>query len=384
MRFLNWVDTPDKDKLFAKIRRHLLIQHKALDARKSSQAPNFNQTKTFFRFSYKRQTVYFGFYLPCQSHTSCVTPCNYITKSQQLCFSHSLIEQSRLSKLQNNSPIKKRPSFKDKLNPTKGELKALRRYEQPFDGPKPTVSRRLGIVFTKALVPGFMKRPPEAIPCHNPLIKYRPWMVQYDTRILPRHVLTVKQLARHKRLGIFNPKDYSDYSDFPTKGITLNIENNHSNDTSGFVTCNKDKSNPYFCLLHKHKHTPLYYSHNWNKPIPTTSAYYMKNSTLPPDLSHHIFNLQTYLDHRPPLPVPKAVSNPDLTLNILTQDQMEQDFLNTLNSTPADVDQINSSTSATWLPFNSITINPDQRPQGLCATDDYGPEPLSFLRPMTG
>ena len=75
MRFLNWVDAPDKDKIFAKIRRHLLIQHKALDARKSSQAPNLNQTKTFFRFSHKKQTVYFGFYLPCQSHSSCVTPC---------------------------------------------------------------------------------------------------------------------------------------------------------------------------------------------------------------------------------------------------------------------------------------------------------------------
>ena len=100
MRFLNWVDAPDKNKIFVNIRRHLIIQLKALDARKLSQAPNFNQTKTFFRFSYKKQTVYFGIYLPCQSLTSCITPCNYITKSQQLCFSHSLIDQSRLSKLQ--------------------------------------------------------------------------------------------------------------------------------------------------------------------------------------------------------------------------------------------------------------------------------------------
>ena len=217
--------------------------------------------------------IYFGLYLLCQSPTLCITLCNYITKSQQLCFSHSLIEQSRLSKLQNNQTIKKRPSFKDKLNPSKGELRALRRYEQPFVGPKPAISRRLGIIFTKSLVPGFMKRPPEAVPSHNPLIKFRPWVVQYDTRILPRHILTVKQLARHKRLGNFNPMSCSDSF---KKCIALNIEGTQSTATSGFITSNKEKSNPYFCLLHKHKHIPLYHSHNWNKPDPLTSIYYMK------------------------------------------------------------------------------------------------------------
>ena len=190
-----------------------------------------------------------------------------------------------------------------------------------------------------------MKRPPETIPSHNPLIKFRLWFVQYDTRILPRHVLTVKQLARHKRLGIFNPMSCSDSS---KKCIALNIEGTQSTATSGFITSNKEKSNPYFCLLHKHKHTPLYHSHNWNKPDPLTSIYYMKNTTLPPDLNHFVFNMQTDLNSRPAFPVLKAISDPNLILNIPSETRREQDLLDFLNSTPAVLDQINSSTMATF------------------------------------
>src|SRR6185437_9743263 len=86
--------------------------------------------------------------------------------------------------------------------------------------PKPAVSRCLGIVFTKALTPSFKRRPPEAIKTPHPPIKYRPWMVQYDTRIIPHHILTNKQLARHKRLGIYNPDSWSK---FPKDRIKITV-----------------------------------------------------------------------------------------------------------------------------------------------------------------
>src|ERR1041385_2532819 len=90
-----------------------------------------------------------------QSWTSCPwtlsrpitsTACNYITKSQQLCFSHSVQEQSRLSKsVQIPMVNPSQPAFQDKFNPTKKELKTLRRFETPLNKPKSAVSRRLGI-----------------------------------------------------------------------------------------------------------------------------------------------------------------------------------------------------------------------------------------------
>ena len=67
LKFLNWVDLPSKDKIFLTVRHHLLSQFTALKARQDSPVPNLNQTKTYFRFSHKRQTLYFGFYLPCMS-----------------------------------------------------------------------------------------------------------------------------------------------------------------------------------------------------------------------------------------------------------------------------------------------------------------------------
>ena len=81
LKFLNWVNQPCKDKIFSTVRRYLLSQFTALKARQHSSASNLNQTKTYFRFSYKRQTIYFSFYLPCMSQSSCVTPCCFITKS---------------------------------------------------------------------------------------------------------------------------------------------------------------------------------------------------------------------------------------------------------------------------------------------------------------
>jgi len=154
------------------------------------------------------------------------------------------------------------------------------------------------------------------------LIKFRPWVVQYDTRILPHHVLTVKQLARHKRLSIFNPMSCSDSS---KKCIALNIEDIQSTATSGFITSNKEKSSPYFCLLHNHKYTSLYHSHNWNKPNLLTSIYYMKNTTLSPDLNHFVFNMQTDLNSRLAFPVPKTISDPNLILNLSSETRRKQD-----------------------------------------------------------
>jgi hypothetical protein len=231
------------------------------------------------------------------------------------------LEQSRLSKDNKTSTsIPKRPKFKDKLNPTKGELKALRRYERPLDGPKPAVSRRLGIIFTKDLVSGFKKRPPQAVTTSRPLFKYRPWVVQYDTRILPNHTLTVKQLARHKRLGIYNQEPWT--TD-PKYRIALNFERNQSTATSGCITSDKMNSSPYFRIMHKHSHTPLYHSEHWNKPAPITSIYYNKGTILPPDLHYSQFTstLTSPINSFPDLPVPKAICLPDWFLNLPLQER---------------------------------------------------------------
>ena len=74
----------------------------------------------------------------------------------------------------------------------------------------------------------------------------------------------------------------------------------------------------------------------------------MKNTTLPPDLNHFVFNMQTDLNSCPAFPVLKAISDPNLILNIPSETRREQDLLDFLNSTLAVLDQINSSTMATF------------------------------------
>ena len=74
----------------------------------------------------------------------------------------------------------------------------------------------------------------------------------------------------------------------------------------------------------------------------------MKNTTLSPDLNYFVFNMQTDLNSHPAFPVPKAISDPNLILNLLSETRREQDLLDFLNSTPAVLDQINSSTMTTF------------------------------------
>jgi len=55
-----------EEKFFPMFKRKLLERHKYLIDRKVSTAENFNRTKTFFNFSYKKYRSHFGFYIPCQ------------------------------------------------------------------------------------------------------------------------------------------------------------------------------------------------------------------------------------------------------------------------------------------------------------------------------
>src|SRR5207237_769268 len=108
--------------------------------------------------------------------------------------------------------------------------------------PKSAVSRRLGIIFTKALTPNFKRRPPEATKTPHPPLKFHPWMVQYDIRIIPHHILITKQLARHKRLGIYNPDSWSKFLKDRIK-IAINTTHHASTAIAGFITSVKENSN---------------------------------------------------------------------------------------------------------------------------------------------
>jgi hypothetical protein len=286
LKFLNWVDKPNKDKIFTAVRRHILSQHAALKARQLSQSTNLNQTKTFFRFSHKRQTIYFGLYLPCTSNSSCITPCCFITKSQQLCFSHSLIQQSISSKDTNRSMATANLEFqvKLKLKSPKNQQKFTRKNDKPWEVPKARVSRRLGIVYSKTLTPNSRSRPNLNSNSSSLPVDLRPWVAQYDTRIIPHHILTARQLTRHKRLGIFFPNHVRD--EYKIR-IKLNTKNS---DSSAIWKSSSDDSprlnNCTFRLLHRHLHTSYYHNRQWKKPLPKYSAYSFQScdSTLPPEL----------------------------------------------------------------------------------------------------
>ena len=178
-----------------------------------------------------------------------------------------------------------RPTFQDKFNPTKKELKTLRHFETPLNKPKPAVSHRLGIVFTKAVTPCLAKRPPDD-DNRFLLLKFRPWLVQYDTRIIPHHRLTTRQLARHKRLGIYHSDSWSNFPEDKIK-IAVNTSRGASTAIAGFIAGLRETSNPNFCLLHKHHHSPLYHSEHRSRTKPSPrSIYFDKNTPLPADIDY--------------------------------------------------------------------------------------------------
>ena len=322
LKFLNWVDQPCKDKIFLTVRRHLLSQFTALKARQHSSVSNLNQTKTYFRFSHKRQTIYFGFYLPCMSQSSCVTPCCFITKSQQLCFSHSLVQQSLSSKCINQSIAIANQEFKTKLKQKspKNQRKLTRLNDKPWRVPKAKISRRLGIVYSKTLTPNSQSRP-DIDPTSSLLpVNFRLWVVQYDTRIIPNTILSSKQLARHRRLGIFSSK-----FDPNIPNLLFNINNKPSKSPAirKFSSSIGSKlNNSTFRLLHRHLHTPYFHNEKWKKPFPSQSLYYgdiLCDSSLPPELIS-LFNRTQFK----PQPQP-----PSSLLSEITRDNLlDQSFSN--------------------------------------------------------
>src|SRR2546421_6570088 len=85
------------------------------------------------------------------------------------------------------------------------------------------------------------------------MIRRPPRSTLFPYTTLFRSVLTVKQLARHKRLGIFNPMSCSDSS---KKCIALNIEGTQSTADRKSTRLNSSHdqiSYAVFCLKKKKK-----------------------------------------------------------------------------------------------------------------------------------
>ena len=130
-------------------------------------------------------------------------------------------------------------------------------------------------------------------------------MIQYDTRIIPLHKLTTKQLSHHKRLGIYHPDSWTKFPEDKIK-IAINTSRGASTAIAGFIAGIRETSNPNFCLLHKHHHSPLYHSEHRSRTKPSPqSIYFNKDTPLPADIDfpnqskaeNQILSLPTWFSH---------------------------------------------------------------------------------------
>ena len=146
-------------------------------------------------------------------------------------------------------------------------------------------------------------RPPKDIQKMSYLpTSFRPWVAQFDTRIIPGYTLTAKQKARHIRFSIFDSK-YKPELKHPR--IALNMSNSKDPAISR-VSSDLRINNSTFRILHRHLHTPHYHQHTWKKHIPRHSSYYKDpsptsqldaSSNLPPELIT-LFDFQLYTAQR--------------------------------------------------------------------------------------
>jgi hypothetical protein len=98
--------------------------------------------------------------------------------------------------------------------------------------------------------------------------------------------LTTRQLARHKRLGIYHSDSWSNFPEDKIK-IAVNTSRGASTAIAGFIAGIRETSNPNFCLLHKHHHSPLYHSEHRSRTKPSPrSIYFDKNTPLPADIDY--------------------------------------------------------------------------------------------------
>jgi hypothetical protein len=85
MKFTNLIISPQKDKIFSTLFRHITVQDTTLSNRKS--ALNNKQSKTYFRFSHLKRSYYIGIYQPC-SVDNCHFPPAFITRIHSKCPIH--------------------------------------------------------------------------------------------------------------------------------------------------------------------------------------------------------------------------------------------------------------------------------------------------------
>jgi len=199
MKFLNWtsLQREKKDKTFKTLRRHMILQHMSFQKRRHLSVPpkeNYTggkRTKTYFRFSQKRQTIYFGYHLPC---TDCRKPTSFITSHQQLCNEHFRALQ--------NKPIDPNPNgFFSSFNDHK--------HFSPNRHTRTRISRRLGITYRKLVLPNTRR--------YSPKQKTSEKYAVYATDIRPIRVdkkLSTKQTRRLQRFK--RRHDFTDMTDTPS------------------------------------------------------------------------------------------------------------------------------------------------------------------------
>jgi hypothetical protein len=85
MKFTNLIRRTCKEKIYKVMKRHMMIQHDAINNRLNAQ--NMKRTKTFFRFSHNKRSYYLGIYKKCHIE-DCHVPTTEITRIGCKCHIH--------------------------------------------------------------------------------------------------------------------------------------------------------------------------------------------------------------------------------------------------------------------------------------------------------
>jgi hypothetical protein len=232
-----------------------------------------------------------------------------------------LVQQSLSSKAINQSIAIANQEFKTKLKrkSPKNQCKLTRLNDKPWQFPKARISRRLGVVYSKTLTPNSVSRPDIHTRSSSLPVNFRPWVAQYDTRIIPNITLSSKQLARHRRLGIFSGDSDSGISNLRF-AINEKLTQSPAIDKSTSQTGPR-LNNSTFRLLHRHLHTSYFHNEKWKKPLPRQSLYYGQSpcdSSLPPEVLS-LFN-RNLVNH--------TQSTSHISSNIIRNDMLDQSFSN--------------------------------------------------------